>query len=121
MIATTIEQSKHLLELGIDPKTADMYWTCKQETLIATPKLMVEPPCGAHAWVLANGGIVAWSLEALFSLLPIECKLEKTLFDQSDYFTYACEWTGEYRTTEYENPINAVFEMICWLKENKRI
>ena len=62
-----------------------------------------------------------WSLSALLELIPIECKLEKTLLDQSDYFTYACEWTGEYRTFEYEDPLDAAFEMICWLKENNKL
>ena len=57
--------------------------------------------------------IPAWSLSALLRLIPnfnmfkrtIECKIETTnhLIDK------ACD------------PIDAAFEMVCWLKENEKI
>ena len=109
MIATTIEQSKHLVELGVDINSSDMTYWEKLDGYVLVPRNF------------SYGGfshIPAWSLSALFSLLLIDCKLEKTLLDQSDYFTYSCVWTDEYRTMEYENPIDAVYEMLCYIKEN---
>ena len=93
---TTIEQSKKLLELGIDVNTADMM----HDRLIIIP--------------FNDGSLIpAWSLSALLRLMPnfnmfkrtIECKIETTnhLIDK------ACD------------PIDAAFEMICWLKENEKI
>lgn len=58
--------------------------------------------------------IPAWSLSALMEIIKIDCHIEKSLFDQSDYFTYAVYDTDnpKYRTYEYDNPIDAVVEMI---------
>ena len=93
---TTIEQSKKLLELGIDINTADMM----HDRLIIIP--------------FNDGSLIpAWSLSALLRLIPnfnmfkrtIECKIETTnhLIDK------ACD------------PIDAAYEMVCWLKENNKI
>lgn len=93
---TTIEQSKKLLELGIDINTADMM----HDRLIIIP--------------FNDGSLIpAWSLAALLRLIPnfnmfkrtIECKIETTnhLIDK------ACD------------PIDAAYEMVCWLKENNKI
>ena len=63
-IATTIEQSKHLLELGLDPKTADMYYL---------PQVMNE---GETLWPIDKGYDLddadqpAWSLSALLEVMP---------------------------------------------------
>ncbi len=62
MIATTIEQSKRLLEAGIDPQTADMSWSnviVKEE---AVPLLFVGDA--------APASMPAWSLSAITQLLP---------------------------------------------------
>lgn len=64
--------------------------------------------------------IPAWSLSALMEIIKIDCHIEKSLFDQSDYFTYAVYDTDnpKYRTYEYDNPIDAVVDMIYKLKED---
>ena len=116
-ICTTIEQSKKLIELGINVNSADMWY----HNRVNIPDNYPLPIEWKHNNSLLSQEIPAWSLSALVDLMPIECKLEKTLFDQSDYFTYACEWTGEYRTYEYEDPLDAAFEMVVWLKENNKI
>lgn len=62
MIATTIEQSKHLLELGLDPKTANMSYTYFDEgepTLDLTPYMLNS-----------RMAIPAWSLDALLEVMP---------------------------------------------------
>ena len=61
MIATSIEQSKHLIELGVDPMTADMYYP---------PLNMDYPWVWSGKPLMYRGGIPAWSLIALLNLLP---------------------------------------------------
>ena len=100
-ICTTIEQSQKLLELGVDVKTADIIYNILDESYIRhdTPIDKYHKP--------------AWSLTALMRLIPnfnmfkrtIECRIETTnhLIDK------ACD------------PIDATFEMVCWLLENGKI
>ena len=65
-IATTLEQSKKLLELGIDINTADMsYRPYREEGGIPDYQLDLCPYMYA-SWV----GYPAWSLSALLNVLP---------------------------------------------------
>jgi hypothetical protein len=107
-LCTDLLQSKKLLELGVDKNTADMYW---EHRVVGT--MVIYEPRVITLIPHANENIPCWSLAALLKLIPnfnmfkrtIECKLETTnhLVDK------ACE------------PINAAFELIIWLKENKKI
>ena len=59
-----------------------------------------------------------WSLTALLELIQDDIKIEKTLFDQSDLFTYSITSdTFEYKTYEHEELIDACVEMIVKLNE----
>ena len=62
MMATTIEQSKHLLALGLDPKTADM---CLSKTAQGTWFLCAYVPSEYDAHT-----VPAWSLSALLEVMP---------------------------------------------------
>jgi hypothetical protein len=70
-IATTIEQSKHLLELGLDPKTADMFW---MDTNSVKPclKLMDDGIFNHRNYLVRfpNSSLPAWSLSALLEVMP---------------------------------------------------
>ena len=61
-IATTIEQSKHLLELGLDIKSADM---CLCKTAQDTWFLCAGTPGEYDAHT-----VPAWSLSALLEVMP---------------------------------------------------
>ena len=65
-IATTIEQSKHLLELGLDPKTADMVWVC-----YAAGGYRLEVLHRELFERIMETDIAAWSLTALLEVMPI--------------------------------------------------
>lgn len=67
-IATSIEESKRLLELGIDQNTADMHYQYAPNS----EKLYVIPQIGSPSIVRLYGKecIPAWSLGALIELLP---------------------------------------------------
>lgn len=59
MIATTPEKSRHLLELGLDPKTADCNWN----TTFGDWSLCIGKNKLPHA-------VPAWSLSALLEVMP---------------------------------------------------
>lgn len=104
-ICTLIEQSKKLIELGINVKTADMFWSLNPEVLVAS-EYMTEDNC-----IPCVDAIPAWSLSALLELIP-KFSLEKDVSNNEGYQLHY-----NYDTTYYDNLVDAAFEMICWLKE----
>lgn len=70
-IATSIEQSRRLLEAGAPKKSADMMWEQHYDCrpyLTITPRTTLGRSIGAHA-------ICAWSLSALWQMVH---ELDKT-------------------------------------------
>lgn len=124
-ICTSLEQSKKLIELGIDVNTADMMWD--DWSLIDD---------GWHIFVDYDPEIEqdygrkcypAWSLSALLELIPIGEKNDENYVDtesHSDFYicTYRNCWDGCIHS-EYseENLLDAVFGMVRWLKENRKL
>ena len=124
-ICTTIEQSQKFIELGVDVSTADMnYWQLSNYYDLV-PKV-------SHHSGFSN--IPAWSLSALLELIPpylgnfndgIDFGFSKSMngkwysahyiqLDNSGLATFTKTVTGD-------TSVDAAFEMICWLKENKKI
>ena len=121
MICTTIEQSKKLIELKIDINTADMCW-CNENDVITIPyidSLITECP--------------AWSLSALLDLIPpylgefnegIDFGFDKAVngkWYSAHYLQYTKEGINPIKTVTGDTAVDAVFEMIVWLKENKKM
>lgn len=155
-ICTSVKQSKKLIELGIDVKTADMYymyrhWEIDEETVGSQSDASIgfnsDFYCGAD-----NGKtyhyIPAWSLTALLELIPKHIKQEDGrtytfhIFNDDGIVIkrWGCSYCAEdfhnraeylsdphlkYPTNiysdKYDNPLDAVFEMVCWLLENKKL
>lgn len=128
-IATTIKQSKKLIELGIDINTADMHynkWDNDEEEEYhlkcgGLPKLEFKYATN----------IPAWSLSALIELMPehivINNKVSNSLkMDKEEggigfcYFFGAIDKVDDIVICDM-TPINAAFEMVCYLLENKLI
>ena len=63
-ICTTVEQSKKLIELGLDVETADMYWDFQPDGYV-----LIASELGYYH---NESEIPAWSLVALLELLPKE-------------------------------------------------
>lgn len=99
-ICTSPEQSKKLMELGIDVNTADMFYRDNGVDV----KLMWEHLPDVQVTT------PAWSLVALFDLFPNGSILRKS--DKGKYFMFG---------NMFDNPIDAAFEMVVWLKENNKI
>lgn len=117
-ICTSIEQSEKLLELGIDVNTADMYWW-------STSKRSYIEAMDDGDFNEAEGHIPAWSLSALLVILPI---LERKGYQKAKprllYNVAINKWIVDshvYTTDAYDNPVDACYEMIVWLKENNKI
>ena len=110
-ICTSIEQSQKLLELGIDVNTADMFW----HTLFAKKP---EAQVNNHHFVDEYDDehrVPAWSLSALLELMPAG----NILFRNTLSKNYKCINTVD--SDDYDNPLDAAFEMVCWLKETEEI
>ena len=113
---TSIEQSGILIELGLKPETADMCfwkgtpfltsysdatWSIKKELTPDEQKFIEQyQPC--------------WSTDGLLKAMcrvkgyyPCLCRNNET-----HKFQCCC---SKYDTPEYDNPIDACFDMMCWL------
>lgn len=143
-ICTSLEQSQKLIELGIDTKTADMYHAPDANIIVAEPYIT---KAGDETLIPAyKGAIPAWSLTALLKLLPSEFTTENEfgkykyeikirkykLTDDADihqigYGNYkwhengSCSWKDMINTGEKEELLDAAFDMICLLLENKKL
>lgn len=80
--STTIEESRRLLDLGIDPNTADMRWRYDHNThshddipQVLTVRNWDDP---------YNKDIPAWSLEGLLQLLPDKDDVDVTFGKDGD-------------------------------------
>lgn len=111
--STTIEQSKRLLELGLDPSTADMVYISG-----APPHLNVLDEEYIKREMLDEYDVLAWSLSALLEVMPLGVELHKMRDDAGKAY-----YEIDYLYTGYEDsdPINAAYEMACWLLENGHI
>lgn len=132
-ICTTIEQSKKLVELGLDVNTADICWTNHLfSALLSSWRIESTPP--QEYKNLLDGFVVrgyliepAWSLGALMGLIP-----DKISINDESYYLYFTKkrvefrgpitWDGQKtKSFEMDNILDAAFEMVVWLKENGKI
>jgi hypothetical protein len=139
---TSIEQSKKLVELGLNPDTADMYYFCDPTpagNVMHPTLIIVEKHLHSRLPEYDKGDIPCWSLGALLELMP---KVISVPVDKRSAYFYNLEWqfandnSLRYITTNrdkclvdiYSNHdigskplIKTAFEMICWLLENNYI
>ena len=101
-ICTSIKQSQKLLQLGLNPETADMYWR--------DWKRMTKDISIPHVGAASKDDLPAWSLTTLLSLIG-DCKLH----------TPPTEYGGRYRCYDSKHefwsdePVDAVFKMFVHL------
>ncbi len=128
---TTVEQSKRLVELGLDTRTADMcyhrFTRGEADTYKKIPEIAEnidyphEMPC--------------WSLTSLLELMPpylfewergIDLNIYRNLNGKGWHVSYMPNNINDMKKDKFRqitngNLIDAAFEMICWLIEQKRI
>ena len=116
-ICTSIEQSQKLIKLGIDVDTADMCY-----------RIVAYNPNDTHVYQpycfvgTLESDIPAWSLSALLDILAKETHN----IDEDGYVTlssYKGNWwdlssinCDSEEIKDSNNPLDAAFEMVCWLK-----
>ena len=105
-ICTSIGQSQRLIELGFDRKSSDMFYWCGEDLRIGGYKAQSE-----------EFDISAWSLTALLRMMP------KSIISTPNPFSdnYCCR-NVEFDMEFYaDNPVDAAFETLSWLLENKKL
>jgi len=129
---TSIEQSKKLVEAGLDPNTADMWWVAlnwlETKYNVKVKQEGINQP---------ENAVPCWSLGALIGLLPktIETKKPKNLYFPEILPSNNCvAYTALNKNKEYvflklfatgvesdATLIDNMVSMICWLLENNYI
>ena len=122
-ICTSLEQSKRLIELGIDVNSADMVY---HKNLNGTYNLRVVNN-------ILEYDIPAWSLSALLELMPsylfeFERGIDLNLYPSINRKVWLCSYmpnvientkTDKFKQiTHADSLVDAAFDMIVWLKEN---
>jgi len=117
-ICTSIEQSKKLIELGLDRKTSDMYYWCGSDLRIGGYKAQDE-----------EGDIPAWSLSALLDILDDIMvddegnEYSLTIYKEEGlyYINYHDRWgaVDDIETDCYYDLVDACVAMIELLHEQK--
>jgi len=110
MIATSINQSKKLIELGLDAATSDMQYFPLENNKY---DLVTYQSC-------TRGVIPAWSLSALMRLMPYP-SLHNFFNDK-----WRCDLhyeDGDVRKfgEDTDSPLDAAFEMVCYLLKTKNL
>lgn len=125
---TTIEQSKNLLKAGLDPNTADMYYSAY--ITYANGKPVKEPKYDLIAYPYKDRSsmvvgftkvdyIPCWSLGALSELVPDE----EPLFTKSEGTWTATIDIDEEHLSQFSEKtlVGTLYEAIKWLMENNFI
>lgn len=129
-ICTTIEQSRKLVELGIDVSTADMYYSYNMNIQTMEWELGKTP-------VVIDGfkkidpihDVLAWSLTALINLIPKIIGDYNRIFRMDVGELDTSMWYDELGSgvdsdlpdVTMNSMVDTAFEMICKLKENNKI
>ena len=111
---TSLEQSKKLVELGLDPSTADMHYYSfrrKDDVIVWTPEIgetsKYDIPC--------------WSVGRLIELMPYRIfdngvsKYLSIVKDESDTF---CITYYDITIAAFEDIASTCFKAMVWLIEN---
>lgn len=119
MICTNIEQSKQLVRLGLDPDSADMWWSNRFVYWRTTPMIGVAAEQNQlYTFKWCEMDIPAWSLSALLEVMPKEC--EPDLQKSPISGVYFAHWFANGKpqiTDDHGNAIAAAYEMVCWMLE----
>ena len=117
---TDLQQSKKLAEI-LPLESADMWWLyiTAQGKYIA---MMHEEPdphylARMESYGIKDAAIRCWSLAALLGVLPAECEcmsLEHINYG-NNHKKYFMHYIGGENTEDYDNPIDACYEMIVKL------
>lgn len=126
-IVTSINQSKKLIELGLSADTADMYYDVIDDSFKLyddNAKLYVNDGLNPDVdWknVFSYDKILpAWSLSALLDILPFpQLSKDKLGSGKVGWMVSVYPDNCRYDSCWHDNPIDAAFEMMKYVLENK--
>lgn len=123
---TDIEQSRKLKKI-LPLESADMHYIIMGDD--EEPQTIVG--LGEYIGILPT--IPAWSLSALLSLMPFQYIENNNRFGfyqvkgfnkQGETYRFGYKTNNNsflFETSWHNDIVDAAFEMVCWLKENKKI
>lgn len=110
MICTSIEQSKHLLSLGLDPKTADCHYKD-----IGNVGEHYKLEVGG---LIGNNDIPAWSLSALLEVMrKLNATITLQIIGNSTFLRIKDNGFMWQKDIYVKNPMDAVYGGMLWLFE----
>lgn len=128
---TTVEQSKKLVELGLNPDTADMIIVKDDTYCNALSAFNGATLCQNYSETKNKTNYIpCWSLGALLELIPTSIeevkghKVDLILGHPKNKWCLAYfDWTGlqQGHDTTGDSPFEAVYNMVVWLLENSYI
>lgn len=127
MIATTIEQSKKLVRLGLDPKTANMCWVkdyTEQWVLIADTQTNIRSRLegmyeySGFQWQEHIALVPAWSLSALLEVMrQVNAVVTLQVTKLTTFLRIKDNGFMWQKDIHVKNPMDAVYGGMLWLLE----
>ena len=132
-VCTSLDQSRELMELGLDTNTADMFYA---EVLGKDPD---EAPCHViSTWGYDKFGdmkeyenrfvrfVPAWSLSVLMGLMPTTIQVNDVSFSlgsevSQEGYSFGYDYDQGKLVFTKDHPIDAAYELIKWLLRRNRI
>ena len=119
---TSLEQSRKLAEF-LPLESADYFHAPDAGVVVTEPyKLKEDDETVITAY---KGAVPCWSLAALLSILPKigseEPIIQKLYYVSNPVERYICQYSITNITGEYDNPVDACYEMILKLHELKML
>lgn len=117
---TNIEQSKKLLELGLNPDSSDMFWEHVGDS--STPYTIAVNV--GHRKLSLDRTVPSWSTDALLQLLPkyqdnYSCFITAGGAVHVSFMSQINLKPGDISHLEKaETPFKALYNLTCWLLEN---
>ena len=118
-VCTNIKQSQRLLELGLNPETADMAWVCVTKEGLTQWVMTLNTPKNEP-----NIDIPAWSLHRVMELLPQDIHLDDYV-DTYYYLTinpFKVIYVNSHRSWIYQRDEGCLYDkligMIEWTIRN---
>lgn len=99
---TTKEQGRRLVELGLDTRTADMFYWCGAGIRI-----------GGYKAMDLDLDIPAWSLDALLKVIPCPYQMTRERDGAVQFMLLTV-----LRHDTFDTELEAVYSMVVWLLEN---
>lgn len=134
---TTIEQAEHLVELGLDPETADMCWTNHCYGQIRSSMRVSSKTVKEYKELLTRFAdktsidvfIPCWSLGALSNVIykfviheyGLKGWVGMYVCSISEFTTYYANDADVVHEEKGETFLEAVYKMVCYLLENSYI